>query len=241
MTVRRKKSMEERDEPLIKLTGLSKDYIKGSRVISALQNISMEVKRGDFVAIMGPSGAGKSTLLYLLGCLDRPTSGFYRLDGKEVSALSDRELSAIRAARIGFIFQTFNLLPRYSVLDNVQIPFLYRDTPPDEAKALAREAVRSVGLEDRANHSPAELSGGELQRAAIARALAVEPALLLADEPTGNLDTRTGEEILALFEKLNDQGKTILMVTHNPDIAGAARRTIHLRDGKLVEEENVKA
>ncbi|MCJ7682276.1 MAG: ATP-binding cassette domain-containing protein, partial [Candidatus Aminicenantes bacterium] len=162
--------MEERHEPLIKLTNLSRDYSKGKRVISALQNISMEVKKGDFVAIMGPSGAGKSTLLYLLGCLDRPTSGFYRLDGKEVSALSDRELSAIRATRIGFIFQTFNLLPRYSVLDNVRIPFLYRDTPPEEAEMLSREAVRNVGLEDRANHSPAELSGGELQRAAIARA-----------------------------------------------------------------------
>ncbi|MCJ7681005.1 MAG: ABC transporter ATP-binding protein, partial [Candidatus Aminicenantes bacterium] len=168
-------------------------------------------------------------------CLDRPTSGFYRLDGKEVSALSDRELSAIRATRIGFIFQTFNLLPRYSVLDNVRIPFLYRDTPPEEAEMLSRQAVRNVGLEDRANHSPAELSGGELQRAAIARALAVEPALLLADEPTGNLDTRTGEEILALFEKLNDQGKTILMVTHNPDIAAASHRTILLRDGRLVD------
>lgn len=230
----RKKSMSGRDKPLIQLTNLTKDYTKGSRVISALHDISLEVQRGDFVAIMGPSGAGKSTLLYVLGCLDRPTSGLYKLDGMEVSGLSDRELSALRAARIGFIFQTFNLLPRYSVLDNVRIPFLYRETPPDEAEMLSWEAVRNVGLEDRANHSPSELSGGELQRAAIARALAVEPALLLADEPTGNLDTQTGEEILALFEKLNDQGKTILMVTHNPDIAAASRRTIHLRDGRLV-------
>lgn len=227
--------MAGRNKPLIQLTNLSKDYTKGSRIISALRDISLEVMRGDFVAIMGPSGAGKSTLLYVLGCLDRPTSGFYRLDGKEVSDLTDRDLSAVRAARIGFIFQTFNLLPRYSVLDNVRMPFLYREVPPDKAEMMSREAVRNVGLEDRANHSPSELSGGELQRAAIARALAVEPALLLADEPTGNLDTRTGEEILALFEKLHDQGKTILMVTHNPDIAAASRRTIHLRDGRLVD------
>lgn len=201
--------------------------------IHALHDVSLSVEEGEFISIMGASGAGKSTLLYVLGCLDRPTSGRYWFGQEEISGLSDRELSYIRATQMGFVFQTFNLLPHFDVLDNVKVPFLYSGTEEREAHTRAREAVRSVGLEDRSEHFPSELSGGELQRTAIARALAVGPKLLLADEPTGNLDSETGDEILAIFKKLNGDGMTILLVTHNPDIADYAHRTIHMKDGRF--------
>jgi putative ABC transport system ATP-binding protein len=225
---------------LIETCDLTRVFLKGGTTISAIQEISLRISPGEFVAIMGPSGAGKSTLLYLLGCLDRPSSGRYLFSGREVSGLNDRELSFIRATRIGFIFQTFNLLGQYTVEENVALPFFYRgagsdDGPSADAGARVEEAIRGVGLSDRRDHYPSELSGGELQRAAIARALAAEPLLLLADEPTGNLDSVTGGEILSIFRRLNSAGITILMVTHNDEIARRAGRIIRLRDGRLEE------
>lgn len=219
--------------PLIKTNNITKIFLKGSTPIKALNNITISIKMGEFVAIRGPSGAGKSTLLYLLGCLDRPSSGNYFLSGKEVSKLSDRELSYMRATKIGFIFQTFNLLHQYNVIENVKIPFLYNNSNESDAHIKAMNTVKSVGLLDRMNHFPSELSGGELQRAAIARALVTEPVLLLADEPTGNLDTKTGKEIIDMFCELNEKGRTILLVTHNSEIAKHAHRCIYLRDGSI--------
>jgi putative ABC transport system ATP-binding protein len=225
---------------LIETRQLTRVFQKGGAAITAMQDISLLINPGEFVAIMGPSGAGKSSLLYILGCLDRPSSGRYFFSGREVSCLDDRELSLIRATQIGFIFQTFNLLGQYTVAENVGLPFFYRpDYSGDEPSSLWQEkverAIISVGLELRKNHYPSELSGGEMQRAAIARALAVEPLLLLADEPTGNLDSRTGGEILNIFRRLHAEGKTILMVTHNDEIASHAGRIIRLRDGRLEE------
>lgn len=223
---------------LIETQALTREFHKGDSVISALSAVNIGIDKGEFVSVMGPSGAGKSTLLYLLGCLDRPSSGRYFFDGREMSQLTDRELSLIRATQMGFIFQTFNLLNQYTVRENVELPFLYRETGrgldgPLNPAIRVEEAIRRVGLHHREDHYPSELSGGELQRAAIARALVVEPLLLLADEPTGNLDSITGGEILALFRELNRSGKTILMVTHNQSIARNAGRTIRLKDGRL--------
>jgi len=219
--------------PLIRIEKLSRHYRKGPAVIKAVDGVSLRIDEGEFAAIMGPSGAGKSTLLYMIGCLDRPSGGRYFLDGNEVSQLSDRELSLIRATQIGFVFQTFNLLHQLNVLENVMVSFLYSGRSEREARSRALKAIEQVGLEERISHHPQELSGGEMQRAAIARALCVEPRILLADEPTGNLDTRTGKEILDIFSGLNRAGMTILMVTHNADIAGFARRRVYLQDGRL--------
>ncbi len=197
----------------------------------------MEIQRGDYVAIMGPSGSGKSTLMNLIGCLDTPSAGEYWLNDRAVSELTDDELAAVRNEEVGFVFQSFHLLPRYSALENVQLPLVYSNIPKEVRIARAQEALAAVDLSDRTHHRPNQLSGGQRQRVAIARALINHPSILLADEPTGNLDTKTGLEILGLFDKLHQRGNTIIMVTHEPDVAARARRVIHLRDGKIERDE----
>ncbi len=219
---------------MIRMDGIQKTYRVGDVEVPAVRGISLHIRKGEFVAIMGPSGCGKSTLMNLMGCLDTPTSGSYLLDGQEVAGLDDDALSTIRNRKIGFVFQSFNLLPRATALENVELPLIYRDEGGIRAKANA--ALASVGLADRAHHKPTELSGGQQQRVAAARALVTDPAILMADEPTGNLDTRASEEIMALFEDLHRQGRTIVLVTHEPDIAQHAERTIHLKDGQVVWE-----
>jgi putative ABC transport system ATP-binding protein len=226
-------------EPVIETQNLSKDYWLGAHVVHALRDVSLTIERGDMVAIMGPSGSGKSTLMAILGCLDTPTAGTYLLEGRDVSQLDDDELARIRNAKIGFVFQQFNLLPRMSALANVELSLIYGDRPPREQRRLALAKLEAVGLGDRASHRPAQLSGGEQQRVAIARALVNDPILLLADEPTGNLDTRTSVEIMAILQGLNRSGITIVLVTHEEDIARYARRVLHFRDGELVGDEPV--
>jgi putative ABC transport system ATP-binding protein len=225
---------------MVTLTDVVKVYRMGAVNVPALRGVSLKVEEGSFAAIMGPSGCGKSTLLNILGCLDRPTSGSVEIDGMEVAKLSKAELAALRNRKIGFIFQTFNLLHNTTALSNVMLPFLYSDVPGSQRKPKAMELLRSVGLEDRAHHKPFELSGGQQQRVAIARALVNNPKLILADEPTGNLDSRSGMEIIALLEGLNRQGMTILMVTHDPQLGAHADRIIHLKDGRVRKEEEVK-
>ena len=222
--------------PLIEIRALERHYRMGSETVRALDGIDLDVERGEYVAIMGPSGSGKSTLMNLIGCLDTPTAGRYRLAGKEVSGMDDAELATIRNAEIGFVFQTFNLLPRTSALANVELPLVYAGVPRAERRRRAREALERVGLGDRLGHQPSELSGGQRQRVAIARALVNDPSILLADEPTGNLDSRTSEEIMALVAELNAAGNTIVLVTHEEDIAAHARRIVRLRDGRIVED-----
>ncbi len=217
---------------MIRMDGIQKVYRVGDVQVPALQGIFLHIRKGEFVAIMGPSGCGKSTLMNLLGCLDTPSAGSYLLDGHEVAGLDDDALSAIRNRKIGFVFQSFNLLPRATALENVELPLIYRDEGGIRAKAAA--ALASVGLAERATHKPTELSGGQQQRVATARALVTDPAILMADEPTGNLDTKASEEIMALFGALHRQGRTIVLVTHEPDIARHAERTIHLKDGQVV-------
>ncbi len=224
---------------LIETQGLIKDYRWGSHVIHALRGVSVTIRAGEFVAVMGPSGSGKSTFMNLLGCLDTPTAGKYLLEGVDVSNLSRDQLARIRNKKIGFVFQTFNLLPRMSALENVELPLLYNGTPPRSRQPKARARLDAVGLADRAHHHPAQLSGGEQQRVAIARALINDPVLILADEPTGNLDTRTSVEIMALFQELNRSEITIVLVTHEADIALSARRILTFRDGKLITDEPV--
>ena len=219
---------------LIEASGIHKQFTIGSSIIHVLKGIDSHVKKGEFVAIMGPSGSGKSTMLYILGCLQRPTSGTYLLDGRDVFKASDTELSRIRANQIGFVFQTFNLLPYLNLFENVELPFLYFSLDDHGTKERIMTSIQRVGLADRLKHRPAELSGGEMQRVAIARALAIEPALILADEPTGNLDSKTSLEILELFKKLNDSGSTIVMVTHNSEVASHAQRVLMLKDGQFV-------
>jgi len=219
---------------LIETMGIHRDFSIGSADIHVLKGIDSHIGRGEFVAIMGPSGSGKSTLLYILGCLDRPTSGTYLLEGRDVSQASDKELSQLRANQIGFVFQTFNLLPHLSLVDNVGLPFLYSALDDRTAKERVMSAIQRVGLADRLKHRPTELSGGEMQRVAIARALAIEPNLILADEPTGNLDSKTSLEILALFQRLNESGSTIVMVTHDREVASHAQRVLVLKDGKFI-------
>lgn len=225
---------------LIKTEDLWKVYEVGAEKINAVQGISLEVKKGEYIAIMGPSGSGKSTLMNLIGCLDTPTKGKYYLNGRLVSELSEDELAFIRNKEIGFVFQTFNLLPRASALHNVELPLIYSGTEPQERKKRAQAALKMVDLEDRMTHKPNELSGGQRQRVALARALANSPALLLADEPTGNLDTATGAEIMALLGRLHQQGNTLLIVTHELDVAKYANRIIHIRDGKIEREERIR-
>jgi putative ABC transport system ATP-binding protein len=225
---------------MVTLTDVVKVYRMGSVNVPALRGVSLKVEEGSFAAIMGPSGCGKSTLLNILGCLDRPTSGSVEIDGLEVAKLRKAELAALRNRKIGFIFQTFNLLHNTTALSNVMLPFLYSDVPGTQRKPKAMDLLRSVGLEDRAHHKPFELSGGQQQRVAIARALVNNPKLILADEPTGNLDSRSGLEIMALLEHLNRHGMTILMVTHDPQLGSHADRIIHLKDGRVRKEEEVK-
>jgi putative ABC transport system ATP-binding protein len=217
---------------IIEAQALVKTYDLGGTTVRALDGVDLEVPEGDMLAIAGPSGSGKSTLMHIIGCLDQPDGGRYVLAGEDVSSLSRNRLAEVRNQRIGFVFQTFNLLPRMNALENVELPLLYAGLRG--AKDRAAEALRTVGLEDRMHHKPTQLSGGQRQRVAIARALITDPAILLADEPTGNLDSKTGEEILELFVSLNAAGRTILLVTHEADIAARCRRQIHMRDGRIV-------
>jgi putative ABC transport system ATP-binding protein len=218
-------------EPLIRLEEITRVYRMGDVEVRALAGVTLDLAAGDFTAIMGASGSGKSTLMNLLGCLDRPTSGRYRLGGQEVSRLSNDELARIRNQTIGFVFQSFNLLSRTSALENVELPLLYANVPGPERHARAREALERVGLGERADHHPNQMSGGQQQRVAIARALVNRPPVLLADEPTGNLDSRTSEDVMALFQELGRSGITVILVTHEPDIAAFASRVITMRDG----------
>lgn len=218
---------------------LWKTYEMGSQQVHALRGVSLEIRKGEYAAIMGPSGSGKSTLMNLIGCLDTPTKGFYWLAARLVSELDDDELAYIRNKEIGFVFQTFNLLARATALHNVELPMIYNGTPAEERQERARDALRQVELGERMLHRPNELSGGQRQRVAIARALVNRPSILLADEPTGNLDSQTGEEIMALFARLHSEGNTIILVTHEPDIARHAHRVIRLRDGKIEKDEKI--
>ncbi|HEV2456008.1 MAG TPA: ABC transporter ATP-binding protein [Verrucomicrobiae bacterium] len=225
---------------LIRLQNISRRYKMGAEIVHALRGVSLEIARGEYVAIMGPSGSGKSTLMNLLGCLDTPTEGSYELNGAFVSETDDNDLAEIRNREIGFVFQTFNLLPRADALRNVELPLVYAGIPAQERRKIALDALTQVGLADRVHHKPNELSGGQRQRVAVARALVNSPAILLADEPTGNLDSKTGNEIMALFEELSRKGNTIIVVTHEEDIAMRARRIIRLRDGLIASDQLVQ-
>ncbi len=237
------KQLEARGEELrregvvIRTYDLWKTYIMGDQEIHAVSGVDIEIRRGEYVAIMGPSGSGKSTLMNLIGCLDTPTKGLYYLNGKLASEMEDDELARIRNKEIGFVFQTFNLLARASALHNVELPLIYAGISSHDRLQRARESLTAVDLEQRMHHKPNELSGGQRQRVAIARALVNRPSILLADEPTGALDTKTGDEIMALFQRLHDEGNTIVLVTHEADIAKHAHRVIHIRDGKVDKDE----
>jgi putative ABC transport system ATP-binding protein len=220
-------------EPLVQLDGVSRVYDTGRVQVAALQDVDVSIDPGEFVAIVGPSGSGKSTLVHIVGCLDRPTSGSYRIAGTAVAELNDDELARLRSRTIGFVFQSYNLLPRTSALENVAAPLLYQGVGRRERRSRAGAALERLGLGDRLEHTSAELSGGEQQRVAIARALVTDPALLLADEPTGNLASQQGAEVLALFRQLHESGRTIMLITHDPGVASEAQRQIHLRDGRL--------
>jgi putative ABC transport system ATP-binding protein len=224
---------------LIRLQNVVRRYQMGVETVHALRDLSLEIQRGEYVAIMGPSGSGKSTLMNLIGCLDTPTSGRYELNGSNVSEMNDNQLAEVRNREIGFVFQTFNLLPRSNALHNVELPLIYAGLPAEERRKTALEAITQVGLADRMHHKPNELSGGQRQRVAVARALVNKPSILLADEPTGNLDSKTGAEIMALFGDLSRKGNTIIVVTHEEDIARLARRIIRLRDGLIASDEKL--
>lgn len=222
---------------LIRLEKISRRYQMGGETIHALREVTLSIGRGEYVAIMGPSGSGKSTLMNLIGCLDTPTSGTYHLNDVDVSDMDDNQLAEVRNREIGFVFQTFNLLARSNALHNVELPLIYAGLDAEERRRVALEAIDNVGLTDRMHHKPNELSGGQRQRVAVARALVNKPSILLADEPTGNLDSRTGEEIMALFEQLSQKGNTIILVTHEEDIARHARRILRIRDGLIASDE----
>ena len=222
---------------VIDIENITKDYVMGEEIVRALRGVSLQIRTNEYIAVMGPSGSGKSTLMNMLGCLDTPTSGRYEFNGKNVAEMDDDELAAIRNREIGFVFQTFNLLPRSTSLRNVELPLIYAGMNAEAREERATQALVDVGLGDRIHHKPNELSGGQRQRVAIARALVNKPSILLADEPTGNLDSKTGEEIMALLEDLYHRGNTIILVTHERDIAAHARRTVHLRDGLIESDE----
>ncbi len=226
---------------IIRTKNLTKIYEMGTEQIRALNGIDLEIEKGDYVAIMGPSGSGKSTLMYLFGCLDTPTEGEYWLNNRAVKDLSDDALAQVRNEEVGFVFQSFHLLPRYTALENVQLPLVYSKVSREERLTKAREALAEVDLTDRAHHRPNELSGGQRQRVAIARALIGRPSIVLADEPTGNLDTATGKDILALFDKLHQNGNTIILVTHDQEVGNHAHRTVRLRDGKIESDVRTKS
>jgi putative ABC transport system ATP-binding protein len=219
--------------PLINITGITRDFQLGSETVHVLKGIDLKIEKGEYVALMGPSGSGKSTLMNLLGCLDTPTSGQYILNGKNVSEMHDDELAEIRNKEIGFVFQTFNLLPRTTALDNVALPMIYAGHGKDERRKRASEVLKQVNLGDRMDHQPNQLSGGQRQRVAIARALVNRPSIILADEPTGNLDSKTSVEIMTLFDEIHQNGNTVILVTHEEDIAAYAKRVIRLRDGVI--------
>ena len=223
--------------PLIQIHDLTRRYVMGTETVHALRGVSLSIERGEYIAIMGPSGSGKSTLMNLLGCLDSPSSGYYELNGVNVAHMDDNELAEIRNREIGFVFQSFNLLPRSDSLHNVELPLIYAGIPSDDRREQAIKALTNVGLAERMHHKPNELSGGQRQRVAVARALVNDPSIVLADEPTGNLDSRTGEEILGLFETLSRKGNTIIVVTHEEEVAQHARRIIRIRDGLIAADE----
>jgi putative ABC transport system ATP-binding protein len=225
-------------KPLIKITNIKRDFVLGNEIVYVLKGIDLEINKGEYVALMGPSGSGKSTLMNLLGCLDTPTSGNYILNGKDVSQMSDNELAKIRNKEIGFVFQTFNLLPRTTALDNVALPMIYAGYSKSERRARATKVLQEVSLGDRMDFQPNQLSGGQRQRVAIARALVNKPSIILADEPTGNLDSKTSEEIMKLLKEIHDKGNTIIVVTHEEEIAAYANRIIRLRDG-IIESDTI--
>ena len=225
---------------MIELAGVERTYMVGGSPVRALRDVRLRIDSGEYVSIMGPSGSGKSTLLHILGCLDRPTAGSYRFAGEEISELSENKLSRLRRLQIGFVFQFFHLVPRLTALGNVELPMVFAGIPPEERRKRAAQALEVVGLNPRAGHRPDQLSGGEQQRVAIARAVVMNPALLLADEPTGNLDSRSGQEIVALIEGMNQGGLTLIVVTHDPGVAERARRQIRLSDGLVVSDQRTR-
>ena len=227
------------EESVISLEAVRKIYGRGRAAVEALRGIDFQVRKGEYVAVVGPSGSGKSTLMNIIGCLDRPTSGVYRLGGLEVQRLSDDVLARVRNHQIGFVFQNFNLLPRATAIENVELPLVYRGMPRRKRHSLAIEMLERVDLADRINHTPAQLSGGEQQRVAIARALVTNPLIVLADEPTGNLDTARSAEILKIFDELHAEGRTIVMITHEPDVAARAHRNVRIRDGEIISDSSL--
>ncbi len=222
---------------ILKLTDICKDYMQGKEPVRVLKNINLEVEQGDYIAIMGPSGSGKSTLMNIIGCLDVPTSGEYELNGKNLRNLKDDDLADVRNKYIGFVFQSFYLMPKMEAVDNVALPLLYAEVPLKERRQRAEEALKAVGLEERIHFLPNQMSGGQCQRVAIARAMVTKPALLLADEPTGALDTKSGKQVMDIFDDLSNSGMTILMITHDPDIAQRAKKVYHILDGELLTQQ----